>query len=130
MPSYARRGDFWSGLALAALAAYILAQARAWPYMTEEGPGPGFFPMWYGGAMLVLSLALVAGTVLSRRATGRELQWRELRRAFACWAAFVACIALPVAVWRLLLPRSAPAFPLAAVVAAAGVVLILGISVR
>ena len=48
----------------------------------------------------------------------------------AMGAAFVACIALPVAVWRLLLPRSAPAFPLAAVVAAAGVVLILGISVR
>ena len=48
----------------------------------------------------------------------------------AMGAAFVACIALPVAVWRLLLPRSAPAFPLAAVVAAAGVVLILVISVR
>ena len=48
----------------------------------------------------------------------------------AMGAAFVACIAVPVALWRLLLPRSAPAFPLAAVVAAAGVVLILGISIR
>ena len=48
----------------------------------------------------------------------------------AMGVAFVACIAVPVALWRLLLPRSAPAFPLAAVVAAAGVVLILGISVR
>jgi hypothetical protein len=48
----------------------------------------------------------------------------------AMGAAFVACIAVPVAVWRLLLPRSAPAFPLAAVVAATGVVLILGISIR
>jgi branched-subunit amino acid ABC-type transport system permease component len=48
----------------------------------------------------------------------------------AMGAAFVACVAVPVAVWRVLLPRSAPAFPLAAVVAAAGVVLILGISIR
>jgi branched-subunit amino acid ABC-type transport system permease component len=48
----------------------------------------------------------------------------------AMGAAFVACVALPVALWRLLLPRSAPAFPLAAVVAAAGLVVILGISVR
>ena len=94
MPSFARRGDFWSGLALAALAVFILGQARAWPYMTEEGPGPGFFPMWYGAAMLALSLALVAGTVLSRQPAGRGLRWDELRRAFACWAAFVACIAL------------------------------------
>jgi len=48
----------------------------------------------------------------------------------AMGVAFVACIAVPVALWRLLLPRSAPALPLAAVVAAAGVVLILGISIR
>ena len=48
----------------------------------------------------------------------------------AMGVAFVACIAVPVALWRLLLPRSAPAFPLAVVVAAEGVLLILGISVR
>jgi putative tricarboxylic transport membrane protein len=94
MGVFARRGDFWSGLALAALATYILAQARAWPYMTEEGPGPGFFPMWYGGAMLALSLVLVVGTVFSREAARGKLQWGELRRAFACWVAFVACIAV------------------------------------
>lgn len=45
-------------------------------------------------------------------------------------AGFVACVAVPVALWRILLPRSAPALPLAAVVAVAGVVLILGISMR
>lgn len=94
MTSFARRGDFWSGLALAALAAYILLQARAWPYMTEEGPGPGFFPMWYGGAMLALSLLLAAGAVVSRTAPRGTLAWRELARVFACWGAFVACIAL------------------------------------
>ena len=94
MAPFARRGDFWSGLALAALATYVLAQARAWPYMTEEGPGPGFFPMWYGGAMLVLSLVLVANTVFSREAPRGKVRWGELRRVFACWGAFVACVAL------------------------------------
>jgi len=48
----------------------------------------------------------------------------------AMGAAFVACVAVPIALWRLLLPRSAPALPLAAAVAAVGVVLILGISIR
>ena len=48
----------------------------------------------------------------------------------AMGAAFVASVAAPIVLWRRLLPRSAPALPLAAVVAVAGVVLILGISVR
>ena len=44
MAPLARNGDFWSGLVLAALGAYIVGQARAWDYMTEDGPGAGFFP--------------------------------------------------------------------------------------
>jgi len=95
--AFARRGDFWSGVALAALAAYIVREALRWPYMTEDGPGPGFFPLWYGSLMLVLSLALVASAVLSK-AAGEPVRWSEVGRAFACWAAFVLCIALmPIA---------------------------------
>lgn len=65
--------------------------------MGEDGPGAGFFPMWYGGLMVALSLVLVAGAVLkpSRRA---EVRWRDVSRALTCWVAFVACVALmPVA---------------------------------
>jgi putative tricarboxylic transport membrane protein len=96
MPGFMRRGDFWSGLALAALGGYIVMQARKWQYTGEDGPGAGFFPAWYGGAMIVLSLLLVAGTVLkgSRGAAAKAIRWNDLGRAFTCWAAFVACIAL------------------------------------
>jgi putative tricarboxylic transport membrane protein len=96
MPSFVRRGDFWAGLALAALGAYIVSEARGWVYMSEDGPGAGFFPMWYGSAMIALSLALVAATML-RSAPGspRSISpWRDLGRALACWAAFVASVAL------------------------------------
>jgi putative tricarboxylic transport membrane protein len=88
-----RSGDFWSGLVLAALGAYVLVTAHRWEYMTEEGPGPGFFPMWYGGAMLGLSLLLVLGAVLkpSRHA---EVRWRDVSRAMSAWAAFVVCVAI------------------------------------
>ena len=89
-----RSGDFWSGLALAGLGAYIVGQALGWTYMSEEGPGPGFFPLWYGGAMIVLSLLLVAGAVLKRPADKVPIAWVEVRRAMLCWAAFVVCIAL------------------------------------
>ena len=90
----ARSGDFWSGLALAALGTYIVSEARGWAYMSEEGPGPGFFPLWYGSAMVALSLLLVAGAVLKRPADRGGIAWDEVRRAMLCWAGFVASIVL------------------------------------
>ena len=96
MGRLARSADFWSGLVLAALGTYIVVAARGWTYMGEDGPGPGFFPAWYGGAMVVLSLALAVGAVLKRHLPGASgpFRWSELGRALACWLAFVACIAL------------------------------------
>jgi putative tricarboxylic transport membrane protein len=81
-----RSPDVWSGLALAALGAYIVFRARGWDYMTPEGPGPGFFPLWYGIAMLGLSLYLVVSPTLER------VDWRGSGRAFATWAAIVVCV--------------------------------------
>jgi putative tricarboxylic transport membrane protein len=94
--SFARRGDFWAGLALAALGAYIVSQAWGWTYMGEDGPGAGFFPMAYGSLMVLLSLALVAATVLRKPAKTPPAapRWRDLGRALSCWLAFVASIAL------------------------------------
>ena len=96
MARLARSADFWSGLVLAALGTYVVVTARGWAYMGEDGPGPGFFPIWYGGAMVVLSLALAVGAVLKRRlpGSGDPVRWSELGRALACWLAFVASIAL------------------------------------
>jgi putative tricarboxylic transport membrane protein len=96
MRAFARSGDLWSGLVLAALGTYIVLQARGWMYMGEDGPGPGFFPTWYGGAMLVLSLLLAVGAAMKARdaPAGADIRWRGVGRAFACWAAFVACIAV------------------------------------
>ena len=64
--------------------------------MAEDGPGAGFFPMWYGSLMIILSLLMVAGAVLKSdpTAAGKGVNWSELRRVASCWAAFVACIAL------------------------------------
>ena len=96
MNAWARKGDFWAGLVLAGLGFYIVSQAWGWTYMGEDGPGPGFFPMWYGVAMALLSLLLVAGTVLKQDggARGKTLRWGELRRALTCWLALAVCVAL------------------------------------
>ena len=94
MKAWLRAGDFWSGLALAALGTCVVVQARSWDYMTDEGPGPGFFPLWYGSAMIVLSLVLVATAMTKRSAPARHIVAKDLARGLGCWAAFVACIAL------------------------------------
>ena len=91
MKRFLRSGDFWSGLALAALGTYVVASARGWSYMTEDGPGAGFFPMWYGSIMVALSLALVLGAVLKPQPRA-DVVWRDVGRAMAAWAAFVACV--------------------------------------
>ena len=84
-----RSGDFWSGLALAALGGTIVYQALGWEYLGQDGPGPGFFPLWYGIAMLALSLVLVFS-----RKENQKIEWRGAGRAFATWGAFAVSVAV------------------------------------
>jgi putative tricarboxylic transport membrane protein len=87
----ARSADLWSGVALGGLGAYIISAASGWEYLGQDGPGPGFFPVWYGIAMVALSLALV---VTSIRSTADDaLDWRSAGHAFVLWAAFAVMIA-------------------------------------
>jgi putative tricarboxylic transport membrane protein len=81
--------DFWSGLALGGLGAYIIVTASRWEYLGQDGPGPGFFPLWYGIAMSALSLLLV----FSSLKTQRKIDWSDAPRALATWAAFAAMCA-------------------------------------
>ena len=89
-------GDVVSGAALAALGVFILNEARHWPYMTEEGPGPGFFPLWYGVAMIVLSLwlALSASLRTPKPAVTGGVNWKAVGRAMVVWLAFAVSVGL------------------------------------
>jgi putative tricarboxylic transport membrane protein len=86
-------GDFWSGLALAGLGAYIIAEAARWEYLGQDGPGPGFFPLWYGIAMAALSLGLVVSSVLRQPGAEERIDWAKARRAFAAWLALALSVA-------------------------------------
>ncbi len=79
--------NLWSGLALAALGIYIMVQALQWEYATPEGPGPGFFPLWYGIAMLALSAVLVVSELARRSTRGAAIEWKPLGRALSTWLA-------------------------------------------
>jgi putative tricarboxylic transport membrane protein len=85
----ANNADLWSGLALGALGVYIITQAWGWEYIGNDGPGPGFFPLWYGIAIVGLSLMLV---VTSLRKPG-TVDWAGAGRAFMAWGAFAIAAA-------------------------------------
>jgi len=87
-------GDLWSGLALALLGVYIVVQAWQWEYLGPEGPGPGFFPLWYGIAMLALSALLVVSHLRAAPAAGKPVDWKRVGRALSVWLALAASVAL------------------------------------
>ena len=86
----ASAGDFWSGIALAALGSFVIAQARQWDYLTPEGPGAGFFPMWYGIAIWVLAVFLLASNIKFKA----KIQTEQILRALSVWLALAVSVAL------------------------------------
>ena len=85
-----RNGDVVSAAVLAALGVYIFMESRSWAYIGEDGPGPAFFPAWYGVAMVVLSLALIAMAIGKQRKAD-DTDWQGVARALITWAAFAIC---------------------------------------
>jgi putative tricarboxylic transport membrane protein len=71
-----------------------MVEALQWEYLTPEGPGPGFFPLWYGIAMLALSAVLVVSELARRAARGPAIDWKPLGRALSTWLALAASVAL------------------------------------
>ena len=93
-------GDAISAALLAGLGVYILIEAREWAYIGPDGPGPAFFPTWYGVALIALSLVVIVARVWRMRgAVGSDKRMsaaerREVFHALAVWLAFAATVAL------------------------------------
>ena len=90
------RGDVISGAVLAGLGTYIIVESRQWDYLGIDGPGPGFFPLWYGVAMVVLSLLLIAISLTREAGAVRRkaVNWGEVGNALLTWLAFAICVGL------------------------------------
>ena len=88
-----RNGDVVSGAILMALGTYIVIQASIWPYYEVNGPGPGFFPLWYGILMIALSLGLIVSTARKPKAKGGENIFTiGTRHALIVWLGLVVCL--------------------------------------
>jgi putative tricarboxylic transport membrane protein len=85
-----------TALLLAALGTYIVAEASQWPYLSKDGPGPGFFPLWTG--ILIIALAGVQTVLVAVQATKGEVpdatHWKGSGRVIVGWAGLMISIAL------------------------------------
>jgi putative tricarboxylic transport membrane protein len=91
----AKSGDIVSGAVLAGLGIFIVSEAWRWEYLGPDGPGPGFFPLWYGLCIIALALALVVTSLVQRaREPGAAVNWREVGRALTAWAGLAVCVGL------------------------------------
>jgi putative tricarboxylic transport membrane protein len=88
-------GDVVSSAVLIGLGTYIVLHARRWEYLGADGPGPGFFPLWYGIAMIALALGLLATSVAPRAAPADARPGGGgIGRALATWTGLAVCVAL------------------------------------
>lgn len=78
---------------LAGVGVFIIVEARGWDYLGPDGPGPGFFPLWYGVCMVALALLLVVTSVVQRAgAPSKPVNWGEVGRALVAWTGLALCV--------------------------------------
>lgn len=90
------KGNLFSGLCLAAFGIYVISVAVKLPYVSEVGPGPGFFPLWIGIGLVTFATFLIFAFFLPsvNMARARSYSWNSAGRVLAGWAAMMLAITL------------------------------------
>jgi putative tricarboxylic transport membrane protein len=85
-----------SGACLAAFGIYVISVASKLSYLSEVGPGSGFFPLWLGIGLVLFGSGLMFGALsANRKAAKSESQsWKTSGRALAGWSAMMVAVAL------------------------------------
>lgn len=88
------KGNFVAAACLAAFGLYVISVATGLAYLSEVGPGPGFFPLWLGIGLVLFACGLMFASLgkSGTRAKG-DSSWRGSRRALAGWLALMVAIA-------------------------------------
>ncbi len=54
-----KKAGVWAGIITLIYAIIIFQQSMSLDYSTKLGPGPGFFPIWLSGILIVLTLCYI-----------------------------------------------------------------------
>ncbi len=90
------KGNLISGACLATFGIYVISVASRLPYVSEVGPGSGFFPLWLGIGLVLFASGLMFGSFASSgsRAKNESQSWKTSARALAGWLAMMIAVAL------------------------------------
>jgi len=90
------KSELAGALLLMAFGAFVTVEAWNWPYLTKDGPGPGFFPLWIGIAMAGLSGALVVLQLadIKRGRPVHRTSWKGAGPVLAGCLALIVAVAL------------------------------------
>jgi putative tricarboxylic transport membrane protein len=89
------RGNVIAGVCLAAFGIYVCSVAVKLPYVSEVGPGSGFFPLWLGIGILMLAACLIfISAGLGSSNWKSETSWKGSDRALISWFAVMVATAL------------------------------------
>src|SRR5688572_8197259 len=90
------KGNLIAGAVLAGFGLYVISVATTLPYVSDVGPGPGFFPIWLGIGMVLFAAVLLFSSFRTSvsGADAEAKSWPLLLRPFAGWVAVMVAIAL------------------------------------
>lgn len=94
MPRIAK-GDLITGLGLTAFGAYIVWQSSHWVIFGPDGPGPGFFPIFYGALMFLVAGYLALRSLRTASANHQAEDEEDHKGVWGALGAWV-CLALSI----------------------------------
>jgi putative tricarboxylic transport membrane protein len=90
------KGNLIAGACLAAFGIYVISVASKLPYVSEVGPGPGFFPLWLGIGLMIFASCLMFSffSAFTKESPSDSPTWEASGRALAGWVGLMVAIAL------------------------------------
>jgi len=88
--------ELLSGICLGFFGVYVAFEALKLPYVSEFGPGPGFFPLWIGIGLTLLSLLLIVANLFASTAVenSESQSGTAVGRALVGWSGLMLAIGL------------------------------------
>ena len=96
LPGIRDRSGLVAALCIALFGAYVTYVGSNLAYISDVGPGPGFFPFWIGAGLLFFACYHAIQSMLAARQQNQSAQtsWSGSGRALAGWLAMALSIFL------------------------------------
>jgi putative tricarboxylic transport membrane protein len=88
------KADIVAAVCLALFGVYVISVASRLDYVSEVGPGPGFFPLWLGIGLVVFGAGLIAASFSHSPRGENATSWTTAGRSLTGWLGLMVAVAL------------------------------------